>query len=637
MVKFFPVDPGHLREELTRYLFTLQIKKDLALGRLPCSDNCTALMVSHILQSELGDFHEETDRKHLAQTQYLPNQDCLESKIMHFHQKHVGRSPAESDILLLDIARKLDMYGIRPHPASDGEGMQIHLAVAHMGVLVLRGNTKINTFNWAKIRKLSFKRKHFLIKLHANILVLCKDTLEFTMASRDACKAFWKTCVEYHAFFRLSEEPKSKPKTLLCSKGSSFRYSGRTQRQLLEYGRKGRLKSLPFERKHYPSQYHRRQCRSSPDLLSDVSKQVEDLRLAYGSSYYQNVNGVHASEPVLDSRRRNSAVEVTFATELEHSKPEADPTLLHQSQSSSSFPFIYTDPVFNTEPDPNPDPRDFFSERSSLSSFQTSCKFAGNHMSTSSGLTSKVSPAKQLTYMDVPYIPCTGQQVGIMPPQVFFYVDKPLQVPRRSPIRAEERTRPDSYIEPTAMTPAKRSPRNIRMNSFQQDLQGLQEAIARTSVRSNINVGLEEEDPNLEDAFVSNIQEQTPKRSQSQSDMKTIHFPFGSEFRPLGPCPALSRKADLFTYMFAEQELPAVLMDQSTAERYVASESSDSESEILKPDYYALYGKEIRSPMARIRLSSGSLQLDEEDEDASFNTPTAEDRTSLKPCNYFLA
>lgn len=33
------------------------------------------------------------------------------------------------------------MYGIRPHPASDGEGMQIHLAVAHMGVLVLRVTT----------------------------------------------------------------------------------------------------------------------------------------------------------------------------------------------------------------------------------------------------------------------------------------------------------------------------------------------------------------------------------------------------------------------------------------------------------------------------------------------------------------
>ncbi|XP_006862878.1 PREDICTED: FERM domain-containing protein 7 [Chrysochloris asiatica] len=628
MVKFFPVDPGHLREELTRYLFTLQIKKDLALGRLPCSDNCTALMVSHILQSELGDFHEETDMKHMAQTRYLPNQDFLESKILHFHQKHVGRSPAESDILLLDIARKLDMYGIRPHPASDGEGMQIHLAVAHMGVLVLRGNTKINTFNWAKIRKLSFKRKHFLIKLHANILVLCKDTLEFTMASRDACKAFWKTCVEYHAFFRLSEEPKSKPKTLLCSKGSSFRYSGRTQRQLLEYGKKGRMKSLPFERKHYPSQHHERQCRSSPDLLSDVSKQVEDLRLAFGSGCYRNVNGVHASEPVLDSRRRNSAVDVTFAAELERSKPEADPTLLHQSQSSSSFHFMCSEPVFNTDPDPD---TDFFEEKNPLSSFQTSCKFANNHMSLSSGLTSKVSPARQLTYTDVPYIPCTSQQVDIMPPQVFFYVDRPPQVPRRSPIMAEERERPDSC---NVMKSTKRSPRSITKKNFQQDFQELQEVVASTSGRSNIDV---EKVPTLEDAFGYNIQEQTPKRFQSQSDMKTIRFPFGSEFRPLGPCPALSRKADLFTYMFAEQEFPAVLVGQGSTERYVASESSDSESEVLNPDYYSLYGQGIRSPVAKIRLSSGSLQLDDEEEEASFNTSTAEDRTLLKPCNYFLA
>ncbi|CAK6450231.1 unnamed protein product [Pipistrellus nathusii] len=635
ITKQIKMDPGHLQEELTRYLFTLQIKKDLALGRLPCSDNCTALMVSHILQSELGDFHEEIDRKHLSQTRYLPNQDCLESKIMHFHQKHIGRNPAESDILLLDIARKLDMYGIRPQPASDGEGMQIHLAVAHMGVLVLRGNTKINTFNWAKIRKLSFKRKHFLIKLHANILVLCKDTLEFTMASRDVCKAFWKTCVEYHAFFRLSEEPKSKPKTLLCSKGSSFRYSGRTQRQLLEYGGKRRLKSLPFERKHYPSQYHERQCRSSPDLLSDVSKQVEDLRLAYGSGYYRNVNGVHASEPVLDSRRRNSALEVTFAAELERSKPEADPTLLHQSQSSSSFSFFCTDPVFTTDNDPDTDSRDYFEERSPLSSFRTSCKFADNHMNTSSGLTSKVSPARRLTYTDVPYIPCTGQQVDTMPPQIFFYMDNPPQVPRWSPIMVEEREKLDSYIEPTAMKPAKRSPRNIRMKSFQQDCQELQEAMDRTSGKSNINVDLE--DPDLEDAFAYNIQEQPPKRSHSQSDMKTIRFPFGSEFRPLGPCPALSCKADLFTDMFAEQEFPTAPMDQEAAERCVANESSDSESEFLKPDYYSLYGKGMRSPMARIRLSSGSLQLDEDDENVSSNTTTAEDRTLLKPCNYFLA
>lgn len=52
----------------------------------------------------------------------------------------------------------------------------------------------------------------------------CKDTLEFSMATRDVCKSFWKTCVEYHAFFRLPEEPKAIQKALLFTKGSSFRY-----------------------------------------------------------------------------------------------------------------------------------------------------------------------------------------------------------------------------------------------------------------------------------------------------------------------------------------------------------------------------------------------------------------------------
>lgn len=35
----------------------------------------------------------------------------------------------------------------------------------------LQGHTKINAFNWAKVRKLSFKRKRFLIKLRPDLNV----------------------------------------------------------------------------------------------------------------------------------------------------------------------------------------------------------------------------------------------------------------------------------------------------------------------------------------------------------------------------------------------------------------------------------------------------------------------------------
>ncbi|XP_074988413.1 FERM, ARHGEF and pleckstrin domain-containing protein 2 isoform X4 [Caretta caretta] len=249
-VKFFPPDPGQLQEEYTRYLFALQIKRDLAEERLTCSDNTAALIISHLLQSEIGDFDESVDRDHLKTNQYLPNQERLQGKILEFHRKHLGQTPAESDFQVLEIARKLEMYGLRFHLASDREGSKINLAVSHMGILVFQGTTKINTFNWSKVRKLSFKRKRFLIKLHPEVHGPYQDTLEFLFGSRDECKNFWKICVEYHTFFRLFDQPKPKAKAVFFSRGSSFRYSGRTQKQLVDYVKDSGMKKTPYERRH---------------------------------------------------------------------------------------------------------------------------------------------------------------------------------------------------------------------------------------------------------------------------------------------------------------------------------------------------------------------------------------------------
>ncbi|XP_041624075.1 FERM, ARHGEF and pleckstrin domain-containing protein 2 isoform X1 [Vulpes lagopus] len=249
-VKFFPPDPGQLQEEFTRYLFALQLKRDLLEERLPCADTTAALLASHLLQSEIGDYDETLDREHLKGNEYLPSQERALEKILEFHRKHTGQTPAESDFQVLEIARKLEMYGVRLHAASDREGARIHLAVSHMGVLVFQGTTKINTFNWSRVRKLSFKRKRFLIKLHPEVRGPYQDTLEFLLGSRDECKNFWKICVEYHTFFRLFDQPKAKAKAVFFSRGSSFRYSGRTQKQLVDYVRDSGVKRVPYERRH---------------------------------------------------------------------------------------------------------------------------------------------------------------------------------------------------------------------------------------------------------------------------------------------------------------------------------------------------------------------------------------------------
>ena len=77
-----------------------------------------------------------------------------------------GQSPMEADLNLLETARRCELYGVKMHQVKDHEGVTLGLAVAHLGVVVFQTCTKINTFSWAKIRKLSFKRKKFLIKLH---------------------------------------------------------------------------------------------------------------------------------------------------------------------------------------------------------------------------------------------------------------------------------------------------------------------------------------------------------------------------------------------------------------------------------------------------------------------------------------
>uniref|UniRef100_A0A673C7C4 FERM, ARHGEF and pleckstrin domain-containing protein 1-like n=1 Tax=Sphaeramia orbicularis TaxID=375764 RepID=A0A673C7C4_9TELE len=331
VVKFFPPDHTQLMEELTRYLFALQIKRDLACGHLICNDTSAALMVSHIIQSEIGDFDETQSWQHLLHNKYLPDQDAIRDKIMDCHRQHVGQTPAESDYQLLEIGRRLEMYGVRLHPAKDREGTKLSLSVAHTGVLVFQGYTKINAFNWSKIRKLSFKRKRFLIKLRADPSQNAHhDTLEFAMGSRDCCKIFWKICVEYHAFFRLFEEPKPKPKPILFTRGSSFRFSGRTQKQIIDYVKDSEFKKVPFERKH-----------SKILSNSSMSPQSSSFRSQEPLTSQSNTNGFHdvLAAPGTDLTQPRQNHHGTGSAPDQHLL-NPGPTCRANKGSSSSIPYI---------------------------------------------------------------------------------------------------------------------------------------------------------------------------------------------------------------------------------------------------------------------------------------------------------
>ncbi|XP_061520113.1 protein 4.1 isoform X4 [Phycodurus eques] len=232
-VKFYPPDPAQFSEDITRYYLCLQLRKDILQGRLPCSFVTLALLGSYALQSELGEYDPEVHGSEYAKEMKMANGQTkeLEEKMMELHHTYRSMSPAQADMMFLENAKKLSMYGVDLHQAKDLDGVDIMLGVCSNGLMVYKDKLRINRFPWPKVLKVSYKRSNFFIKIRPSEVEQYESAIGFKLPNYKAAKKLWKVCVEHHTFFRLtSTEMVTTPRKFLAL-GSKFRYSGRTQAQ----------------------------------------------------------------------------------------------------------------------------------------------------------------------------------------------------------------------------------------------------------------------------------------------------------------------------------------------------------------------------------------------------------------------
>lgn len=88
-----------------------------------------------------------------------------ERRISELHKLHRGQLPADAEYNYLEHAKKLYMYGVDLHKATDSTGKEINLGVTSIGLVVFQNNVRVNVFSWSKMVKISFKRKEFFIQL----------------------------------------------------------------------------------------------------------------------------------------------------------------------------------------------------------------------------------------------------------------------------------------------------------------------------------------------------------------------------------------------------------------------------------------------------------------------------------------
>ena len=352
-VKFYTADPNNLKEELTRYFYFLQLKQDLRTGRLPCPLESAAVeLCTLVLQEELGDFDPQLHTVDtVSEFRFLPEHQQTEQFEEHVFDKYAqqssykGMTPAEAELMFLNKAKWLEMYGVDMHAVYGRDQNEYKLGLTPSGILVFEEtpplsaadqqvshfqqapivNNKIGLFYWPKIEKVTFSKKKFtiLVAEDDNRGFKQEHTFIFNLIDEKACKHLWKCAVEYHTFFRLRASPRSLAQNAgfingFIRRGSRFRGPERTEFQTTNMSRLTTpRRSVQFERR--PSQRFSRRASYA------IKRKLQEQQKIRSSQHQIHSNGdgsTRASTSVAAAAATNTAASTAAAAAAAAKKEE---------------------------------------------------------------------------------------------------------------------------------------------------------------------------------------------------------------------------------------------------------------------------------------------------------------------------
>ncbi|XP_051006235.1 tyrosine-protein phosphatase non-receptor type 21 [Acomys russatus] len=208
-VVFYVPSVSQLQQEITRYQYYLQLKKDILEGNLPCTLEQATHLAGLAVQADFGDFDQYESQDFLQKFALLPVGWLQDEKVLQeatqkvalLHQKYRGLTAPEAEMLYMQEVEKMDGYGEESYPAKDSQGSDISIGACLDGIFVKHKNGRPPVvFRWHDIANMSHNKSFFALEL-ANK----EETIQFQTEDMETAKYVWRLCVARHKFYRLNQ------------------------------------------------------------------------------------------------------------------------------------------------------------------------------------------------------------------------------------------------------------------------------------------------------------------------------------------------------------------------------------------------------------------------------------------------
>lgn len=208
-VVFYIPSVTQLQQEITRYQYYLQMKKDVLEGRISCSLEQAIHLASLAVQADFGDFNRYDSQEFLQKFVLFPidwiqDERVLEDatqKVALLYQTFRGLSAPEAEMLYMQEVEKMEGYGQESYQAKDSTGTDVTLGSCLDGIFVKHKNGRpLLLFRWSEINNMSHNRSFFALELSNR-----EESVQFQTEDMETSKYVCRMCLARLKFYKINK------------------------------------------------------------------------------------------------------------------------------------------------------------------------------------------------------------------------------------------------------------------------------------------------------------------------------------------------------------------------------------------------------------------------------------------------